>query len=281
MASYAIGDVQGCHDQLLALLDHIKFDPARDRLRFAGDLVNRGPRSTDVLRFVRSLGGSAESVLGNHDLHLLAACHGLRKPSRGDTLREVLDAPDRDELLEWLRTRPVLDEDPATGNVLVHAGVAPGWDLPTARACARELETVLRGDALVDFLGKMYGDEPRQWRDGLKGYERLRFITNAFTRMRYCDRRGRLDFSEKRPPGKQARGLTPWFAVRKRKTRGLRIVFGHWATLQVAQPLDPAHGVIHVDTGCVWGGTLTALREDDGEMFSVPGWRGESAQRRR
>jgi len=273
MASYAIGDVQGCHDQLLALLEHIGFDPRGDRLRFAGDLVNRGPRSLDVLRFVRGLGASAESVLGNHDLHLLAAAHGLRKPSRGDTLGEVLDAPDRDDLLEWLRNRPLLHEDPDSGNVLVHAGIPPAWDLPTARACARELEAALRGASLHRFLTKMYGNEPRRWHDDLKGADRLRYITNAFTRMRYCDRRGRLDFAEKRPPGQQDKTLTPWFAVPDRKIQDTRIVFGHWATLQAVQPIEPAHRVSHVDTGCVWGGSLTALREDDGEIFSVPGWK--------
>jgi len=271
MASYAIGDVQGCHDQLLALLDRIDFDPARDRLRFAGDLVNRGPRSADVLRFVIGLGERAQSVLGNHDLHLLAAAHGLRRPSKGDTLGEVLAAPDRERLLDWLRRRPLLDEDPASGNVLVHAGLAPGWDLATARACARELEQVLRGDALADFLAHMYGDEPRRWRDDLEGFARLRYITNAFTRMRYCSRDGALDFDEKRPPGRQPRSLLPWFAVPGRRSRGVPIVFGHWATLELAEPLDPAHGVHHVDTGCVWGGTLTALREDDATRFSVPG----------
>ena len=271
MASYVIGDVQGCHDQLLALLEHIDFDAANDRLRFAGDLVNRGPRSLDALRFVRSLGASAESVLGNHDLHLLAAAHGLRKPSRGDTLAEVLDAPDRDDLLEWLRNRPLLHEDPDSGNVLVHAGIPPAWDLPTARACARELEAVLRGASLHQFLTEMYGNEPRRWRDDLKGAERLRYITNAFTRMRYCDRRGQLDFAVKSPPGRQDKALTPWFAVPGRKTEGTHIVFGHWATLQTVQPVDPTHGVTHVDTGCVWGGPLSTLREDDGEILSVPG----------
>ncbi len=282
MASYVIGDVQGCDAELAALLDHVGFDPAVDRVRFAGDLVNRGPDSLAVLRRVRALGDRAEAVLGNHDLHLLAAAHGLRKPAKSDTLAQVLESPERDELLEWLRRRPLLHEHPESRNVLVHAGLPPQWDLATARACARELEAVLRGPRLTEFLANMYGDEPRRWREDLAGWARLRYITNAFTRLRYCDPKGRLEFDEKRPPGRQARDLIPWFAVPDRLSRGVPVVFGHWATLQLEQPLDPAHGVIHLDTGCVWGGALTALREDDGRLFSVPGWRRTApAQRRR
>jgi len=281
MATYTIGDVQGCHDELMALLDELRFDPARDRLRFVGDLVNRGPASLQVLRFVHNLRDCADSVLGNHDLHLLAAAHGLRKPTAGDTLSSVLEAEDRDELLDWLRRRPMMIEDPVTGSVVVHAGLAPQWDLPTARACARELESALGGDALVDFLRHMYGDEPRRWRPHLQGFDRLRYITNAFTRMRYCDQRGAFDFSDSRPPGRQDSGLTPWFAVPERRTRDTPIVFGHWATLQLLQPLDPSHGVYHLDSGCVWGGTLSARREEDGQVFSVPGWQRPGDQLRR
>lgn len=272
MATYAVGDVQGCHDQLLALLEHIDFDPGRDRLRFAGDLVNRGPRSLDVLRFVRDLGDAAITVLGNHDLHLLAAAHGLRRPSRGDTLDDILTAPDRDELLDWVRHRPMLHENVDSAMVLVHAGIPPQWDLETARTCARELEAVLRSDALEPFLAHMYADTPRRWEPSLTGHDRLRFITNAFTRMRYCSANGALDFDEKQPPGQQADNLVPWFAIPGRRTRGVAIIFGHWAALQAIDPLDPKHGVHHVDTGCVWGGTLSALREDDAVVFSVPGW---------
>lgn len=272
MATYTIGDVQGCHEQLLALLDELRFDPAHDRLRFVGDLVNRGPASLAVLRFVHGLRDCADSVLGNHDLHLLAAAHGLRKPAKSDTLGEVLEAEDCDELLAWLRRRPLLIEDSRSGAVVVHAGIAPQWDLATARACARELEQTLRGDGLAEFLAHMYGDEPRGWQPELQGFERLRYITNVFTRMRYCDPRGDLDFSDSRPPGRQGDGLTPWFAVPGRRSRGTPIVFGHWATLQLLQPLDPAHGVYHLDSGCVWGGRLSARREEDGRVFSVPGW---------
>ena len=281
MTSWVIGDVQGCHARLMALLEHVDFDPERDRLRFVGDLVNRGPESLEVLRFVRGLGERAETVLGNHDLHLLAAAHGHRAPARGDTLGAVLKAPDRDELLDWLRRRPLLHECTDSALAVVHAGLPPAWDLDTARACARELEAVLAGDGLDDFLAHMYGNEPRCWSHDLRGHARLRFITNAFTRLRYCDADGCLVFAEKRPPGRQAHGLRPWFAAPGRRSRGARIVFGHWATLQLETPLDPRHGVWHVDTGCVWGGPLTALREDDLTVHQVPGLEADMAATRR
>lgn len=271
MATYAIGDVQGCFKQLKQLLKHINFDPSADRLRFAGDLINRGPRSLEVLRFVRDLGDSATSVLGNHDLHLLAVANGHRKASKSDTLQDILEAEDCDELLAWLQRLPLMHENPSSGLVMVHAGLSPQWSLETARACARELEAVIQGPKLQGFLKHMYGTEPLRWEKNLKGYDRLRYITNAFTRMRYCRKDGSLDFQEKKPPGRQAKGLLPWFAVPGRRNLGVPIVFGHWATLQIEKDLDPGYDVHHVDTGCVWGGTLTALREDDGQVFSVPG----------
>jgi bis(5'-nucleosyl)-tetraphosphatase (symmetrical) len=273
MATYAIGDVQGCFKQLKRLLKHIDFDPLADRLRFAGDLVNRGPRSLEVLRFVRALGDRAISVLGNHDLHLLAAADGERKASKGDTLDAILAAPDRDELLDWLRQLPLMHENPESGLILVHAGLSPQWSLETARRCAREVEAVLRGPQLPSLLKHMYGNEPRRWDDGLQDDARWRYIINAFTRMRYCQADGTLDFAEKNPPGRQAKDLLPWFAVPNRLNQGVPVVFGHWATLQLKNELDPVFGVHHIDTGCVWGGTLTALREDDGMTFSVRGWR--------
>jgi len=273
MATYAIGDVQGCFKQLQQLLLRIDFDPQVDRLRFAGDLVNRGPNSLQVLRFVRGLGARAVTVLGNHDLHLLASAYAERKPSKGDTLTEILEAPDRDELLDWLRQQPVMHENCESGLLLVHAGLSPQWSLDSARKCARELETVLRGSRLKSFLTHMYGNEPRRWDDDLDGYERLRYITNAFTRIRYCHLDGALEFSEKNPPGRQEKGLQPWFTLPQRPDRNVPIVFGHWATLQIEQAVDARYGVHHIDTGCVWGGTLSALREADGVMFSVPGWR--------
>lgn len=273
MATYAIGDVQGCYDQLQALLASVGFDGATDELWFAGDLVNRGPRSLDVLRFVRGLGGRAVSVLGNHDLHLLAAASGARSPSRKDTLAQVLEAPDADELLEWVRQQPMLHED--RGWLMVHAGLPPQWNVELARTCARELETVLKNDDLLDdYLRGMYGNQPRLWSANLSGQPRLRYITNAFTRLRYVDRDGALDLHEKRPPGEQAAALVPWFQAPARGTREQRILFGHWATLQARTPVDPVHRVHHLDHGCVWGGALSALRLEDLEMFSVPGWQG-------
>jgi len=271
--TYAIGDVQGCYDELQALLALIEFDQAKDELWFAGDLVNRGPRSLDTLRFVRALGERAITVLGNHDLHLVAAARGYRKPSRRDTLAPILEAPDAVQLIDWVRHLPVMHE--ARGLVLVHAGLPPPWSVDTARACARELETTLRDDARLEpYLQSMYGDEPSHWSAQLQGQARLRYITNAFTRLRYVDRQGTLDFHEKRPPGEQSATLTPWFQAPGRGTREQRILFGHWATLQLRTPVDPVHRVHPLDHGCVWGGALCALRLQDREMFTVPGWQG-------
>jgi len=254
MAVYAIGDVQGCFDELQALLDLIDFEPGRDRLWFAGDLVNRGPRSLETLRFVRSLG--AVSVLGNHDLHLLAAASIPGRLKRKDTLQQIIDAPDAHELLDWLRHRPLLHYDETLGYTLIHAGLPPQWDLEAARACAGEVEAVLRSDGYVDFLNAMYGNEPNLWNPALAGPERLRFITNCFTRLRYCDAEGRLALDEKGPPGRQPEYLKPWFEWKERKSRNINIVFGHWSTLGA----HDAPGIHALDTGCLWGGQLTALR---------------------
>ena len=256
MATYAIGDIQGCREALERLLEAIGFDPARDRLWFAGDLVNRGPDSLGTLRLVRDLGDRAITVLGNHDLHLLAVASGAEPARSSDHLDDVLAAPDRDELLDWLRHRPLLHHDPRLGYTLVHAGLPPQWDLATARACATELEAVLRGPDHADFFDHMYGDHPRRWDPDLRGRDRLRFITNCLTRMRYCDRSGNLDLASKGPPGTQPSPFLPWFRIPDRASAGLRIVFGHWSTLG---PHD-GHGVHALDTGCLWGGRLTALR---------------------
>ena len=271
MASYAIGDVQGCYQPLRRLLGEIKFQPGRDRLWLVGDLVNRGPDSLAVLRFIRDLGSHASVVLGNHDLHCVAAAYGIRKPHAGDTLQQVLDAPDSQELIEWLCQCPLLHEEPGYPYLMVHAGIPPAWDAVTARRCARELEQVLRGSKRLGFLRNMYGNEPDQWHPDLTGTFRLRYITNAFTRLRFCYPDGRLDFHETRPPGEQAPELVPWYAFAGRQSQGLPIIFGHWASLQAHQALDPRYRVFHVDTGCVWGGTLTALRLEDQQYFSVPG----------
>ena len=260
MAVYAIGDLQGCLDPLRRLLDRIAFDPARDRLWFTGDLVNRGPASLETLRFVRSLGELAITVLGNHDLHLLAMAWADSRPrKKRDTLDDVLAAPDRDELLEWLRRRPLLHHDPAVGYTIVHAGLPPQWDLADARAAAAELEAVLGSDRFVDFLRQMYGDQPAAWDPGLAGIERLRFIVNAFTRMRYLRPDGSLEFDNKGPLSSAGEELIPWFRFPGRRSAGLSMVFGHWSTLG-----EIAHeGAFSIDTGCVWGGRLTALRLDD------------------
>jgi bis(5'-nucleosyl)-tetraphosphatase (symmetrical) len=256
MATYAVGDVQGCYDALRHLLDKVAFDPGRDRLWFVGDLVNRGPDSLAVLRFIKSLGDQAIVALGNHDLHLLARAEGQTKNAKKDNLDEVLDAADREELLTWLRHRPLMHHDAAKGFTLVHAGLPPQWDLPLALACARELETALRGPDYKAFLGAMYGDEPAIWSPDLTGVDRLRFITNCLTRMRYCDSLGRLDLTAKGHPATQPPGALPWFRIPWRASRGERIVFGHWSTLKwLAED-----NVWSLDTGCLWGGHLTAIR---------------------
>jgi bis(5'-nucleosyl)-tetraphosphatase (symmetrical) len=268
MATYAIGDLQGCYPELRALLDRLRFDPARDDLWFVGDLVNRGPTSLECLRFVKRLGARAKVVLGNHDLHLLAIALGAgRKPRRGDTLQEVLDAPDRDELLDWLRRRPLLHHDPLLGYTMVHAGLPPQWDLATATLCAREVEGVLAGPDHAAFLGEMYGDQPDLWSEGLTGTARLRFAVNALTRMRFCTHDGRLELHAKGAPRAAPPELVPWFAVRGRRSTSLNLIFGHWSTLGEAD----GFGVFPLDTGCVWGGRLSALRLDgEGGWTRVP-----------
>lgn len=256
MATYAIGDIQGCYDDLMALLDKIGFDSGNDKLWFAGDLVNRGPKSLEVLRFVKSLKDQAVTVLGNHDLHLLALSQGNRSHYKHGTLDEILKAPDRDELIHWLRHRPLMHHNEKRGYSLIHAGLPPQWDIKTALACAGELEKTLRGPGFHDFCQKMYGNHPDQWQNNLKGIERLRFITNAFTRLRYCTKDGRLSLRDKGSPGSQSKGALPWFEISNRATRRNRILFGHWSTLGYHQ----ADNVWCLDSGCLWGGQLTALR---------------------
>ncbi|WJW75898.1 symmetrical bis(5'-nucleosyl)-tetraphosphatase [Thiohalobacter sp. IOR34] len=258
MAVYAIGDIQGCFAELQRLLERLRFDPADDRLWFAGDLVNRGPQSLETLRFVRELGDRAVSVLGNHDLHLLAGAYHTEHIKKKDTLHPILEAPDRDELIDWLRQRPLLHHDAELGYTLIHAGLPPQWDLATAQACAREMEAVLRGDACSAFLEVMYGDRPDRWDAALEGWDRLRFITNCFTRLRYCTPDGTLGLAYKGPPGSQPPPYRPWFEIEERRSRELNILFGHWSTLGRVR----APGVFPLDTGCLWGGELTALRLD-------------------
>jgi bis(5'-nucleosyl)-tetraphosphatase (symmetrical) len=258
MAVYAIGDVQGCYAELRHLLDSLRFDPAKDRLWFVGDLVNRGPESLECLRFVKSLGDSAIVTLGNHDLSLLMMLAGTKQLTVHHTTGEVLRAPDRDGLFDWLRRRPLLHHDPGLDYVMIHAGLPPQWDLATASRCARELEAVLRGDDYAGYFEAMYGDSPDLWSEDLSGTQRWRFITNCFTRMRYCSAAGRLDLKAKGKPGKQEPGLYPWFRVPGRRSADTRILFGHWSTLGLARE----NNVTALDTGCVWGGALTAMRLD-------------------
>lgn len=256
MAVYAIGDIQGCYDEFRRLLDVLDFSPGRDRLWLTGDLVNRGPGSLATLRFVRGLGADAVTVLGNHDLHLLAVAGGGRL-RKGDTLADVLEAPDRDELLAWLSGRPLLHEDRTLRFAMVHAGLPPQWDLAQARIEARAVEAAL-AQAPGPFLASMYGDEPDRWLPGLHGVERLRFAVNCFTRLRYCGRDGRLLLKLKCAPEDAPPDAVPWFAVRRRLSRGERIVFGHWSTLGCRV----ANDTYSLDSGCVWGGELTAIRLD-------------------
>ncbi|WP_435103907.1 symmetrical bis(5'-nucleosyl)-tetraphosphatase [Arhodomonas sp. AD133] len=270
MATYAIGDIQGCYEPLQQLLDRINFDPARDRLWFTGDLVNRGPQSLEVLRFVRKLGPAADTVLGNHDLHLLTVAAGHVRAKRTDTVTEILAADDGEELLDWLRHRPLLHEsEELPGIVLAHAGIAPPWGLATARTAAREVEAQLRGPDHREFLYHLYGDHPSRWSPTLNGWDRLRYITNAFTRMRYCAPDGRLLMDYKGDPAAAPEGYYPWFELSDRPlTReGVRVIFGHWSTLGLVNTPE----ILALDTGCLWGGSLTAVQLDDGGEVTAIG----------
>lgn len=263
MPTYAIGDIQGCCDEFEALLERLAFDPKRDRLWLVGDLVNRGPRSADVLRKVKALGDAAITVLGNHDLHLLAvALSPHEKIKDKDTLDGILQAPDRDELLDWLRRKPLLHHDHHIGFTMIHAGLPPQWDLPLAQSCARELESVLSDEGTArELFEHMYGDQPNRWSDDLRGFDRLRFITNCFTRLRFCGEGGRLELKYKGRIDQAPAHLKPWFRVPGRRSRDLRIVCGHWSALGY----HDGDGVLSIDTGCVWGSSLCAVRLDQRE----------------
>ena len=261
MSTYAIGDVQGCYDELRRLLDALPFDPAEDTLWLVGDLVNRGPRSLETLRFVRSLGDRAVTVLGNHDLHLLVVAAGARKPHLGDTLDAVLEAPDREELLQWLRSRKLMHA--GNGYAMVHAGLLPEWSVARALELAREVETVLQGENAAGFLQNMYGNSPVRWDENLCGYDRLRVIVNAMTRLRLCDARGGMEFGHKGAPDALPAGYVPWFDVPGRASAGTPIVCGHWAALGLLVRDD----LLSIDTGCVWGRALTALRLEDRRLL--------------
>lgn len=266
MPSYAVGDVQGCHAELMDLLAALQFDRERDRVIFVGDLVNRGPASLEVLRLVHGLGSAAITLLGNHDLHLLAVANG-GKSGRRDTLTALLAASDSDQLLDWLITRPLAWQHPESGALLVHAGLAPQWTVPQTLELAQEASEVISGRGGRRFLARMYGDEPACWSPRLRGTERTRFVVNCLTRLRYCREDGSLDLRPKTAPGRQPTGLRPWFQVPGRASQGTPIVFGHWSTLgQVYWPEDQVYGL---DTGCIWGGQLTALNLDTGALTQV------------
>jgi bis(5'-nucleosyl)-tetraphosphatase (symmetrical) len=259
MATYAIGDVQGCFDELRQLLQRIDFDEKQDRLWFVGDLVNRGPKSLDVLRFVRGLGDRAVVVLGNHDLHLVTQHEGFERPRRDDTIGDVLAAPDRLELVDWLRTRPLMHV--GNGFAMVHAGLVPQWSIEQAASLGKEVEDALAGSNYREFLANMYGSMPDRWSGALRGWDRLRVIVNVMTRMRFCTPEGRMEFKAKgeKPPA----GYRPWFELRPRGEAP--IVCGHWSALGLQ--IEP--GLVALDTGCVWGGSLSALRLEDRKLFQT------------
>lgn len=266
MTHYVIGDLQGCLQPLQALLAKLVFSPERDRLVFCGDLVNRGPESLQTLRYVKSLGKSAITVLGNHDLHLLASSQSGDFGSK-DTLQDIMHAHDRAELLDWLICQPLAWEDAGSGALIVHAGVPPQWDRQKTLSLAAEASHALQGPKGKKFLADMYGDEPDVWDDDLRGIPRLRFIINCLTRLRYCDKQGRIHLQPKGAPGTQPKGLVPWFEAPGRKTKKDTIVFGHWSTLGTVH--WPQSGIYGLDTGCVWGGCLTALNLDTRELIGV------------
>lgn len=263
MSIYAIGDLQGCRPSLDLLLDKIAQKEPHARLVFVGDLVNRGPQSLETLRTVRSLGSNATALLGNHDLHLLAVSQGIRKAHASDTLDDILHAPDRNNWIDWIRHRPLAHLE--KGHLMVHAGVLPQWTTAQVLSLAQEVESVLRGPDWADFLREMYGNQPAQWDDALTGTDRLRCIVNALTRIRYCTSDGAMELSNKEAFGSHLAGYTPWFDMPGRATADTPIVFGHWSTMGLI--LRP--NLIGLDTGCVWGGKLTALRLGDRAIEQV------------
>jgi bis(5'-nucleosyl)-tetraphosphatase (symmetrical) len=267
MATYAIGDLQGCYDPLARLLDYLKFTPEDDRLWFVGDLVNRGPQSLDVLRFVKGLGEASATVLGNHDLHLIMQAAGFGKANKEDTLTAILSAPDRDELLAWLRAQPLFHVE--DGWAMVHAGLLPAWDVAQAQALSDEVHAALVAPDYVDFLAHMWGSEPNAWRDDLAGWDRLRVVVNAMTRMRFVWPDGHMEFrapGAKGPPERGPAGCLPWFDAPGRRSADHAIVCGHWSALGYRQ----SDTLVALDSGCLWGGSLTALRLEDRRVFQMP-----------
>jgi len=263
MATYAIGDVQGCYQQLEQLLEKIHFNHDTDRLWFTGDLVNRGPHSLKTLRLIHSLRDNATVVLGNHDLHLLATAYHHKRPGKKDTLEDLLDAPDLYDLLHWLRHQPLIHHDSDLNVTMLHAGIHPNWSISKALSLAAEVEKILQDDeSHIGFYRHMYGDKPHQWTDNLNSWSRWRFITNVFTRLRYCDKSGKLSLGPKGTPGTQPDNTHPWYEISDRVSRSEAIIFGHWSTLDFTNDIYTRHNVFPIDTGCLWGGKLTAMRID-------------------
>ncbi|SEI74660.1 bis(5'-nucleosyl)-tetraphosphatase (symmetrical) [Allopseudospirillum japonicum] len=267
MATYAIGDLQGCYDELCHLLEACRFDTTQDQLWVAGDLVNRGPKSLLTLELLYSMREQVRPVLGNHDLHLLAVASGVRKPKRGDTLDAVLESPNSAALLEWLRQQPLMHYDAELNYAMVHAGVSPHWSLKQAQRLAAEVETVLRGPKMTAFLERMYGNENQCWDEWLEDWQRWRVIVNYFTRMRFCQPDGTLEFHSKEGLESAPPGFYPWFQYPCLISESTRLIFGHWAALG---GVTHSEKILALDTGCVWGNRLTALRLDDGMLMSVP-----------
>lgn len=263
MSTYVVGDIQGCLDELLSLLEKVSFDTEKDQLWVAGDLVARGQKSLETLRFIKNLGSSAKVVLGNHDLHLLAVSIGRFSAKPKDNTSDILVAEDKDKLLNWLRKQPLFIEHKEF--VLCHAGISPQWDLKTARSVSKEIEELLQGDDWQWLIKNMYGDAPETWSKKLSGIERYRYIINAFTRMRFVGVNGELDMAQKKPPSQvQDNSLTPWFQYPDRKPIEKTILFGHWAALEGYK----SKHFIGLDTGCVWGGSLTMIRWEDKKYFT-------------
>lgn len=271
MSTYAIGDIQGCYSELQNLLNEINFDERRDELWFAGDLVNKGPKSLQTLRFIKALGVNAKITLGNHDLHLLAVAKNIQPLLKKDTIQEILAADDVKELIDWLKSRPLLITDDNLNFTMVHAGLPPQWSLENAKEFAKECELILQSEKINKLLAEMYGDTPNIWVNSLQDYAKQRFIINCFTRIRFCNSDGMLDFDTKVAPGKQNTSLIPWYSLPNRKTKDNKIIFGHWSTVHIGNEKNfKQYNVYPIDTGCLWGGRLTAMRLEDEKVFSVP-----------
>ena len=271
MSAYAIGDIQGCYSELQNLLNEINFDERRDELWFTGDLVNKGPKSLQTLRFIKALGVNAKITLGNHDLHLLAVAKNIQPLLKKDTIQEILAADDVKELIDWLKSRPLLITDDNLNFTMVHAGLPPQWSLENAKEFAKECELILQSEKINKLLAEMYGDTPNIWVNSLQDYAKQRFIINCFTRIRFCNSDGMLDFDAKVAPGKQNTSLIPWYSLPNRKTKDNKIIFGHWSTVHIGNEKNfKQYNVYPIDTGCLWGGRLTAMRLEDEKVFSVP-----------